>query len=78
MAFPMGFFALCQHSSILAFVWSDDKTVGTLSKKDEYRKFAERQINYILGDNPRGGSYVVGFGENALNILIIELHMVRG
>ena len=52
-------------AAFLAFVWSDDKTVGTLSKKDEYRKFAERQINYILGDNPRGGSYVVGFGENA-------------
>ncbi|AUG57562.1 glycoside hydrolase family 9 protein [Acetivibrio saccincola] len=52
-------------AAFLAFVWSDDKTVGTLSKKDEYRKFAERQINYILGDNPRGGSYVVGFGENS-------------
>lgn len=52
-------------AAFLAFVWSDDKTVGTASKKDTYHKFAESQINYALGDNPRGGSYVVGFGKNA-------------
>ena len=52
-------------AAFLAFVWSDDDTVGTISKKDDYRNFAERQINYALGDNPRNGSYVVGYGENA-------------
>lgn len=52
-------------AAFLAFVWSDDTTVGTLSKKEAYREFAEKQINYALGDNPRGGSYIVGFGENA-------------
>ncbi|RCX18416.1 endoglucanase Cel9N [Anaerobacterium chartisolvens] len=52
-------------AAFLAFVWSDDKTVGTASKKETYHNFAERQINYALGDNPRGGSYVVGFGENS-------------
>jgi hypothetical protein len=31
---------------------------------DRYREFATRQIRYILGDNPRRSSYVVGFGSN--------------
>jgi endoglucanase len=52
-------------AAFLAFVWSDDATVGTASKKQTYHDFAERQINYALGDNPRGGSYEVGFGVNA-------------
>lgn len=52
-------------AAFLAFVWADDETVGTASKKADYTAFAERQINYALGDNPRNGSYVVGFGENA-------------
>jgi hypothetical protein len=29
-----------------------------------YRDFATRQINYVLGNNPRNSSYVVGFGNN--------------
>ena len=29
-----------------------------------YADFATRQLNYVLGDNPRNYSYVVGFGEN--------------
>jgi hypothetical protein len=52
-------------AAFLAFVWADDANVGTLEKKDTYREFAESQINYALGDNPRNGSYLVGFGENA-------------
>lgn len=52
-------------AAFLAFVWSDDNTIGTASKNADYRNFAERQINYALGDNPRNGSYVVGFGDNA-------------
>jgi hypothetical protein len=51
-------------AAFLAFVWSDDATVGTASKKAAYRSFAEQQINYALGDNPRGGSFEVGFGTN--------------
>ncbi|GFY94642.1 glycosyl hydrolase 9A1 [Actinidia rufa] len=31
---------------------------------DVLRKFAETQIDYILGKNPRGMSYVVGFGNH--------------
>lgn len=30
-----------------------------------YHDFALRQINYILGDNPRQSSYLVGFGDNS-------------
>jgi endoglucanase len=51
-------------AAFLAFVWSDDTSVGTASKKQAYREFAECQVNYALGDNPRGGSYEVGFGKN--------------
>jgi endoglucanase len=51
-------------AAFLAFVWADDQTVGTASKKAAYHTFAEKQINYILGDNPKGGSYEVGFGTN--------------
>ncbi len=36
------------------------KTTG----KIEYLNFAKEQIDYILGDNPRNSSYVVGFGNN--------------
>ncbi len=31
---------------------------------NKVRSFAFNQVNYALGDNPRGGSYVVGFGNN--------------
>ncbi|MBN2532756.1 MAG: glycoside hydrolase family 9 protein [Spirochaetales bacterium] len=50
-------------AAFLAFLWADSEQ-GTASKKDTYRQFAEDQMNYILGDNPRNGSYVVGFGQN--------------
>ncbi len=30
----------------------------------EYASFAKEQLDYILGDNPRNYSYVVGFGNN--------------
>jgi len=62
---PWGSLRYATTAAFLAFVWADDETVGTPSKKETYRKFGESQINYALGDNPRGGSYVVGFGENA-------------
>ncbi len=34
------------------------------SKKKEYIDFAKSQIDYILGDNPRKSSYIVGYGPN--------------
>ena len=34
------------------------------NKRDSYISFAKSQIDYILGDNPRNSSYVVGFGNN--------------
>jgi hypothetical protein len=52
------------NASLLAFIWSDS-SIGTASKKAGYRQFAEKQINYILGDNPRNGSYIIGFGNNS-------------
>ncbi|MEN3039128.1 MAG: glycoside hydrolase family 9 protein [Candidatus Kryptonium sp.] len=48
------------NACFLAFVWSDCN-LGTVSKKQIYRNFAEGQINYILGDNPNNMSYIVGF-----------------
>ena len=48
------------NTSFLALVYSD--TVG--DKGGRYHDFAVRQINYMLGDNPQGRSYVVGFGTN--------------
>ena len=40
--------------------WLDDPT-----RAQRYQDFGESQIDYILGDNPRGGSYVVGVGPDA-------------
>jgi len=48
------------NTSFLAFVYSD--TVGDVGTR--YRDFAKSQINYMLGKNPNGRSYVVGFGTN--------------
>jgi len=31
---------------------------------DRYHEFGKAQIDYILGDNPRNSSYMVGFGNN--------------
>ena len=33
-------------------------------KTAEYRAYASGQIGYMLGDNPSGFSYVVGYGDN--------------
>ncbi|WP_251153898.1 glycoside hydrolase family 9 protein [Cellulosimicrobium sp. Marseille-Q4280] len=37
---------------------------GDTARADRYQDFGERQVDYALGDNPRGSSYVVGYGEN--------------
>lgn len=50
------------NAAFLALVyadWTDDTT-----RRDRYHDFARRQIDYALGDNPRGSSFVVGFGDN--------------
>jgi len=52
------------NTSFLAGVYAD--TVN--DPNGQYSDFAEGQIDYILGDNPRDFSYMVGFGEDyALN-----------
>ncbi|NIR98037.1 MAG: glycoside hydrolase family 9 [Gammaproteobacteria bacterium] len=32
--------------------------------QEDYLKFATEQVNYVLGDNPLGMSYLVGYGDN--------------
>jgi hypothetical protein len=51
------------NAAFLASVWSDT-ALGDPTKKPGYAAFAEDQISYILGDNPRNSSYVIGFGDN--------------
>ncbi len=54
------------NTAFLAFVYSDWLAAQNLdpTRAARYRNFAERQINYMLGQNPRNASYVVGFGAN--------------
>ncbi|HEX3047961.1 MAG TPA: glycoside hydrolase family 9 protein, partial [Bacillota bacterium] len=35
-----------------------------ITGRTEYRDFAKQQLDYMLGNNPRNGSYEVGFGTN--------------
>lgn len=51
------------NTSILAFIYSDK--LSDAVKKTRYHDFSVNQINYILGQNPRKGSYMVGFGSNS-------------
>jgi hypothetical protein len=50
------------NSAFLAFVYAD--WVSDEAKRGKYIDFAKSQIDYILGDNPRNASYMVGFGQN--------------
>ena len=50
-------------AGFLAEVASDTIFKGEDTSK--YETFAEEQVNYSLGDNPRNSSYVVGYGENS-------------
>jgi hypothetical protein len=54
------------NTSLLAFIYSDwlIRSAGNIAKAASYHNFAVKQINYILGDNPRRSSYMVGFGNN--------------
>jgi endoglucanase len=46
-------------AAFLAELYND-----TVKQDSRYSKFATRQVDYILGDNPKGFSYMVGFGKN--------------
>ncbi|MGF1496821.1 MAG: glycoside hydrolase family 9 protein [Elainellaceae cyanobacterium] len=48
------------NTAFMAGIYSD-----TTDEGDRYATFAEDQIDYLLGDNPRNASYMVGFGNNS-------------
>jgi endoglucanase len=50
------------NTAFVALVYSD--WIADADRKQRYHDFAERQIDYMLGDNPRRSSFVVGFGQN--------------
>ncbi|WP_129843580.1 glycoside hydrolase family 9 protein [Streptomyces sp. RFCAC02] len=52
------------NTAFVALVYSDWLDATDSTRAARYRAFGEDQIDYALGDNPRGSSYVVGFGEN--------------
>jgi hypothetical protein len=54
-----GSLALSSSTSFLAQLYND-----TVKQDSRYTDFASNQIDYILGDNPRNASYMIGFGEN--------------
>jgi hypothetical protein len=54
-----GSLALAASASYLIELYND-----TVKQDSRYTEFATSQINYILGDNPRNASYMIGFGEN--------------
>jgi hypothetical protein len=47
-------------STAFAAQWYNDK----VEANSKYRDFAHKQVDYVLGDNPRNYSYMVGFGDN--------------
>ncbi len=61
-----GSLPLTANTSFLAFVYSDwlNETQGNSAKAERYFNFAVSQINYILGQNPAGLSYMIGYGDN--------------
>jgi endoglucanase len=51
------------NTAFIALYYAD-RLAATDPKAATYKQFGEKQINYILGDNPRNSSYMVGFGNN--------------
>jgi hypothetical protein len=52
-------------TAMMAFYYGDVvRQDGKTELADKYYHFAKRQIDYMLGANPRQSSYVVGFGKN--------------
>jgi len=56
---PWGSLGLSSASSFLAGLYND-----TVKADAKYTKFATEQVDYILGDNPKNFSYMIGFGDN--------------
>ena len=54
-----GSLTLSAGTALLAGIYND-----TVKEDARYDKFIREQVDYILGDNPRNASYMVGFGEN--------------
>ncbi|HEX8914633.1 MAG TPA: glycoside hydrolase family 9 protein, partial [Humisphaera sp.] len=50
------------NTAFLALLYADALPVG--DRRDRYRAFARRQIDYALGDNPGRRSFVCGFGNS--------------
>lgn len=59
---PWGSLRYTSTEAFLAMVFA--RQVSEQAYADELREFGIRQLNYILGDNPRSSSYVVGVGNN--------------
>lgn len=56
---------LSANTSFVAFVYGDWlKSQGEMAKAQRYFDFAVNQINYMLGQNPSGRSYLIGYGNN--------------
>lgn len=51
------------NAALLACIWANAGP-GDPAKKALYSDFAQNQINYILGSNPAGRSFEIGFGVN--------------
>jgi hypothetical protein len=49
-------------TAFLALMYSD--FASDMTKKSLYRTFAVQQIGYILGNNPTGQSFLIGYGTN--------------
>ncbi|MET9230210.1 glycoside hydrolase family 9 protein [Lentzea sp. NPDC003310] len=52
------------NTAFAALTYSDWLSTRDSARARTYHDFGVRQIDYALGDNPRGASYVVGFGVN--------------
>jgi len=50
------------NTAFVALSYGDWLAASDPQRAAVYHDFAVRQINYALGDNPRGASFVVGFG----------------
>jgi endoglucanase len=57
---PWGSLANSSTTAMLAGIYSDKVN----DYEGRYANLAKEQVDYILGDNPRGASYMVGFGDN--------------
>ena len=51
------------NTALLSFIYSDWLT-GDATRKTRYHDLGVSQIAYIMGDNPRARSYIIGFGTN--------------